>query len=156
IAFFCANCGKDFRTDESLAGKKCKCRQCGHIFVIPGAKAPPAAAPRSLKTFGEETAAASSPPPRPRPAPDRPSAARSRTWPYGASPTEDDDAYGLADLPPAPPRAAVSARDDEEFLPPGELKPVKSRPKKKRNRSGGEVIAFFSGVPGQFYLYYLG
>src|SRR5262249_44957257 len=122
----------------------------------PGAKAPPAAAPRSLKTFGEETAAASSPPPRPRPAPDRPSAARSRTWPYGASPTEDDDAYGLADLPPPPPRAAVSARDDAEFLPPGELKPVKSRPKKKRNRSGGEVIAFFSGVPGQFYLYYLG
>jgi hypothetical protein len=39
IAFTCENCGKDFQTDAGLAGKKCRCKQCGHIFVIPGGAA---------------------------------------------------------------------------------------------------------------------
>ena len=35
IAFPCESCGHRFQVDESLAGKKCKCKQCGHVFLIP-------------------------------------------------------------------------------------------------------------------------
>ncbi len=35
LAFPCENCGHRFEVDGSLAGKKCKCKKCGHIFLIP-------------------------------------------------------------------------------------------------------------------------
>jgi HEAT repeat protein len=35
ISFSCENCGKGFEVDSANAGKRCRCRQCGHIFRIP-------------------------------------------------------------------------------------------------------------------------
>jgi hypothetical protein len=35
IAFSCTNCGRSFRKDSTLAGKKGRCKDCGHVFVIP-------------------------------------------------------------------------------------------------------------------------
>src|SRR5688500_7086741 len=33
----CPRCGKRLKADEKLAGKKAKCSQCAHVFVIGGA-----------------------------------------------------------------------------------------------------------------------
>src|SRR5687768_6298601 len=30
----CPRCGKRFKADEKLAGKKAKCSQCAHVFAI--------------------------------------------------------------------------------------------------------------------------
>lgn len=35
IAAVCDNCGKQFDVNESLAGKKARCSDCGHLFRIP-------------------------------------------------------------------------------------------------------------------------
>ena len=35
ISFSCERCGKTYKLDESLAGKKAKCKQCGNEFRIP-------------------------------------------------------------------------------------------------------------------------
>jgi hypothetical protein len=35
--FFCPNCGKRFDREESLAGRKARCKDCQHVFVIPAA-----------------------------------------------------------------------------------------------------------------------
>ena len=36
IAFQCSSCGQSFEVDDSLAGKKGRCRNCGQIFTVPG------------------------------------------------------------------------------------------------------------------------
>lgn len=36
IAFSCEGCGKSFSVDDRLAGKRSRCKQCGHVFQIPG------------------------------------------------------------------------------------------------------------------------
>ncbi|MDR3635796.1 MAG: YIP1 family protein [Isosphaeraceae bacterium] len=46
IAFSCPQCGKQFDVDPGLAGKKCRCKQCGHLFSIPVPR-PAAAGSRS-------------------------------------------------------------------------------------------------------------
>ena len=35
ISFVCEGCGKDFTVGDELAGKKGKCKQCGHLMLIP-------------------------------------------------------------------------------------------------------------------------
>ena len=35
IAFPCESCGHRFEVDGALAGRKCRCKHCGHVFLIP-------------------------------------------------------------------------------------------------------------------------
>ena len=72
--FFCDNCGKRFDVDAALAGKRARCKDCHHEFVIPGL-APAAVA---------------------KPDPPRPNAGSRAPQPY--------DPYPLEDLPANPPR----------------------------------------------------
>jgi hypothetical protein len=46
IAFQCSSCRHKFEVDDSLAGKRGRCKNCGEIFTIPG---PPAKAPASVQ-----------------------------------------------------------------------------------------------------------
>ncbi len=41
--FFCDRCGKRFDVDEALIGKRARCKDCKHEFVIPGVKNEPLA-----------------------------------------------------------------------------------------------------------------
>src|SRR5436305_1475471 len=100
IAFPCENCGHRFEVDRSYAGRKCRCKKCGHVFVIPVPREPTSAtAPRpAMKTFGADAAPA---PPKSRPAPSAPKPSRLAP-PPASDPAEvpsffDDepDPYGL-------------------------------------------------------------
>jgi hypothetical protein len=68
----CLSCGKRFKADESNAGKRAKCSQCGAVFVIGGGGGPAGAATGALTSsnqgrganveeFSAEMAAAPSP-----------------------------------------------------------------------------------------------
>ncbi len=58
LDFACGNCGKRFRVDAALAGKKAKCKRCGEIMNVPAAPLaatpparpvpPPSAPPRAV------------------------------------------------------------------------------------------------------------
>lgn len=134
IAFPCEKCGHRFEVDASLAGKKCKCKKCDHIFLIPVPRQPSASPSKTLKTFGDAGAASPAASATPRPAS---RAAKSATRPASAPPPAPDpyydesDPYGIDDLP-TPPRKAPAAEEDEEFLPPKALKPASSKAKKKK------------------------
>ena len=41
IVLACSGCGKRYEVDESLAGKKSRCKDCGNVFRIPAASAAP-------------------------------------------------------------------------------------------------------------------
>jgi hypothetical protein len=59
--FFCEKCGKRFDVDERLIGKLARCKDCRHVFPIPGLK--PAAPSRA------QDARRPGPPPAPSPSP---------------------------------------------------------------------------------------
>src|SRR5687767_11779495 len=51
----CPRCGKRFKADEKLAGKKAKCSQCAHVFAIGAGLsqgAPVAASARAAASVG--------------------------------------------------------------------------------------------------------
>lgn len=43
IEFSCESCQKQYRVKDELAGKKAKCKQCGHVFQVPVPAAQPEA-----------------------------------------------------------------------------------------------------------------
>jgi hypothetical protein len=49
IAFTCVGCGKSFRVDEGLAGRRSRCEKCGAVTRIPS-PGPPPVAPASRPT----------------------------------------------------------------------------------------------------------
>ena len=57
IIFTCENCGKRFKVDERLQGKRGRCSHCGHVMRIPEAEVP------------RKPPTATAPPPRPTPEP---------------------------------------------------------------------------------------
>lgn len=174
IAFPCENCGNRFEVDGALAGKKCRCKKCGHVFVIPvphrpaGTPAPPPSPSPSrppLRTFDSTGQATSPDGARPRAAAPTPRTSRldppPRPKPAPAPPPvpnflDDDDPYAIGDEPApvltrlgAPPPGA-----DEEFLPPRGPKPAPSAPKKKKKkRTAG---SWFENVPGWAWLAVVG
>ena len=113
--FFCPNCGKRFDRDESLAGKKARCKDCQHVFVIPA-------------VAGQRTAPAARSQPRPSstraatPAPSRPA----------------DDPYGLDESPSLPPARNPYAEPDEEFVSLQPIRPGTPVKRKPRTRSENE------------------
>jgi len=42
IRFACSRCGKQFRKDDALAGRRGRCGGCGYVFRVPGVKLGPA------------------------------------------------------------------------------------------------------------------
>lgn len=140
ISFSCENCGKSFQTDASFAGKKCKCKQCGHIFLIPsGGSSGPS---RPLKTFSEPGATASPPPARPRPAPAP--AARPAKPNYL---DDGDDPYSIDDLAPLTPRKPAGVEEEDDYRNP---KPVSTGPRKKKKPKAFDGP--FAGLPAMFYM----
>jgi len=161
IVFSCANCGRKFEKDVSLAGKKGRCKDCGHVFVIPTpSRMPqpaPARAPQRVAAAGDT---------------DRPTSARgpqpSSTWPDShrqkprpaPSPAAPiyaeaiDDPYGLDDVPAVLPEAefASAASEEEELAVPRRIAPTASQHQKRRSSRRGESSGFFGGLPGIVYL----
>jgi DNA-directed RNA polymerase subunit RPC12/RpoP len=142
IVFSCANCGRKFEKDESLAGKKGRCNDCGHVFLIPtpSGRASPAPARASGRLVaGGDTG--------------RPSSTLSSP----AAPTYAEavqDPYGLDDLPAAQPEPAfpTAAFEDDEIALPRRIAPASSKPKKGRSSRRTESGGFFGGLPGIVYL----
>jgi hypothetical protein len=132
IVFSCENCGREFRKDVSLAGKKGRCKDCGHVFLIPG---PP------QRVSSRQPQRASPPPPPRRVASSAPSA------------PEVHDPFGLYDVPVAVKRAVSAPETAEEDIPlPRQVRPgdySSTKKKKSRRKTGGE---FFDGLPGFIYL----
>ena len=122
MAFSCAKCGKGFQTDPRNAGKTCKCKHCGHVFVIQ-AKAPGPAKARQPS------------PPEARDEPDDP---------YGIEET--------APLPARAAGPALSAADEEEFRGPRvrSLRPKKSSRSSGGSYRGS--AGFFGGFPPVYFL----
>jgi len=113
--FFCPNCGKRFDREESLAGKKARCKDCQHVFVIPApAGQRPAPPARS----------------QPRPSPARP-----------ANPTPSRpaaDPYGLAESSSLPPARNPYAEPDEGYVSLQPIRPGAPVKRKPRRRGGNE------------------
>jgi len=115
----CNGCGKKFKVGSEYAGKKVRCKVCGHAFRIPGG-AParavttvpqqaaeqqdddPFAALDALATYAESAPKIDLPPPPPIPRP-QPTAVAPI-----AAPTAPAVAYGGARPGDAPARAPVS------------------------------------------------
>lgn len=160
IAFPCERCGHRFEVDRALAGKKCRCKKCGHVFIIPVPRqSREASAP--IQSFDASGGAASTAGPRRPPSPAAPRPSRLDPPKQPAAPPvpsildDIDDPYDLGNsTAPALKRAAPEPHEDEEFIPPRGPKPIPSRPKKKkRNRSGD---AWYENVPGWVWLSVLG
>jgi hypothetical protein len=145
ISFSCTNCGRQSQKDESLAGKKGKCKDCGHVNVIPRPSARARGAGSGVTRRKAPSGESTQPGPRQAPPPRAPS----------PSPAENvEDPYGLDDLPVAPKAAPPGWVDEKVSLPRGAM-PVASKPKKKRSsRRGGSD--FFDGLPGIIYLAMVG
>ena len=90
LDFACGNCGKRFRVDAALAGKKAKCKRCGEIMNVPAAPL------------------AATPPARPVPPPSAPP----RAVPPRFLDDDDDDApYAVA-----PADRSVGTAEKSDFL----------------------------------------
>jgi predicted Zn finger-like uncharacterized protein len=109
----CPECDKQINAPDHLAGKKIRCKDCGHVFVVPAAvkaaatKAKPAAKPAPKKGPAAEAAKAKAKPKAPSPA---------------AKPADDDEddpnPYGVTelDLTPRCPHCAGEMEDEEAVV----------------------------------------
>ena len=120
--FFCPNCGKRFDREESVAGKRARCKDCQHVFVIPA-------------VAGQRLAPAARSQPRPSPA-------RSAT-PTPSRPA--DDPYGLDESRSLPPARNPYAEPDEGSV---ALQPIRpgTPVKRKPRRRGGNAFAWLGPV----------
>ena len=142
-----------------MAGKKGKCKQCGHIFVIPTPSRrpqPEAANLLAQKSRGVETSRASSST-RSGSVSTRSNSRKPQSDPY--APAYDHDAidrFGLDDPPPAPKPSVHSHTEsysDEDELPaPRRIKPTSTTSGKRTSARGNDGAGFFGGLPGVVYL----
>ena len=63
----CGSCEKKFKANDTLAGKRVKCPQCGGAITIPAAE--PAASPGSMSSLLDEESVPATPAPKPKPKP---------------------------------------------------------------------------------------
>jgi DNA-directed RNA polymerase subunit RPC12/RpoP len=114
--FFCPSCGKRFDKEENLAGKKARCKDCQHVFIIPAA-----AGPRSAPVARTQ----------PRPSPAR-SASPAPSFPA-------NDPYGLDESPVVHPgRDPYAITDDEDYVPLQPVRPGATAARKPKRQSGNE------------------
>jgi hypothetical protein len=142
LVFSCANCGRKYEKEMSLAGKKVRCKGCGQVFEVPRPSRMPS------------TAAVA--PARPAPAKDAPRAVKrsARPVPPAASVL---DPYGLDDVPVAS-AEPVDRQFDEEFVVPQRSpgSPARAKPRRKPTSDLNPGIPFFDGLPWYVYAIVLG
>ncbi len=143
LVFSCANCGRKFEKDDSLAGKKGRCKDCGYVFVIPTPSRRPEPVP--VGSAGRDLTAVNS----------RGPTSHSSRSPEPSYEEAVEDPYGLEDLPvanlePEPEFATID--DDDEIALPRRFAPTPSRPKTKRSSGRDSSVGFFDGIPGVVYL----
>jgi len=130
LAFQCERCGKDFNVANELAGRRGKCKQCGHVFVIPSGQPT------------RESSSVSSP----RPASQRTSPRATTPPPAQAtrrSLASEVDPYGFDDEPTASlPLRQVP--DHDEPLP---QRPKPAKNKKRKSRSTGSQASSSTDFP---------
>jgi Domain of unknown function (DUF5658) len=92
LRFWCARCGRTYEVPRSLAGRRVRCRACGHVQPIPApvdpvgtpvpaSTAAPSPSPNAPAPSARAPAAEPEPPPPPPPAsPRRPSRQPSSSW----------------------------------------------------------------------------
>jgi hypothetical protein len=68
VSATCPHCGKIYNLDDSLMGKKARCKQCKNVFAIPGGRSSAATAPAPV-VAATATATPAVPPPLPTAAP---------------------------------------------------------------------------------------
>ena len=139
IATICDACGQKYLLAAELAGRKAKCKSCGHGMTIPAIPATAArpAAKTPLQTFG------AAPSPQPRPSLQGFDSARSprsgaRSAAVKVEEVQNDDPYGLEDIPDLTPMRADESEIADEFVEqtqrPGRVRPSKT---KKSYQPGG-------------------
>lgn len=128
IEFDCSGCGRTYRVDESLAGKRTKCKICDAILTVPAPKAARPASRPPLQTFGG-TAAAPAPTLRPKLSPEP---EYSSAHLYGIE--DDDDGPVLA-------RSSYDDEPEEEIQ--GPRRPARPGQAKGKKASRGEYAGFW-------------
>ena len=63
----CGSCNKKFTANDTLAGKRVKCPQCGGAITIPVTQ--PAESPGSMASLLDEESVPEKPVPKPKPKP---------------------------------------------------------------------------------------
>ncbi len=160
IVFSCANCGRKFEKDVSLAGKRGRCKDCGHVFVIPTpsrvASSTTARAPERVAATRDQGRATSAQGPQPSSAwPDsnrqKPKSAPSPTAPVYAEAI--DDPYGLNEVPAALKSAPpLPDGDHDEYFAPPRVYPTSEKSTGRRSSAAdNEGFRFFDGLPGIVY-----
>ncbi|SIO19724.1 HEAT repeat-containing protein [Singulisphaera sp. GP187] len=136
IAFQCERCGKDFVVGNELAGKRCKCKQCGHVFAIPNDRPASGFAPATSRESDDNAAA-------PRRAPSSRPKSSARAF------ARDGDPYDFDDEPWQKQPSTSDEPDLDELLP--------QRPKpaaRKRSRHTNSGLSNFATIP--FWVFLLG
>lgn len=115
IAVRCPECEKQLKLPDNLQGKKIRCKECDHVFVVPGpaaAAAPKAGKPTRPGPTVQAIKAASKAPP-----------VKGATKPPARKPAkaeEDEDAnpYGVThiDLTPRCPHCANELEDEDDVV----------------------------------------
>ena len=118
IAFSCEQCGKHYEVSQALAGKRGRCKQCGHKMTIPRpAPVKAGGGPVGLDAYGLEEVAEPSRS-RSRSRSSQPAPATGPVDPYSL----DEEPEPLAPLPPAVRRPSAAGAES----------PVPAGPKKKK------------------------
>jgi DNA-directed RNA polymerase subunit RPC12/RpoP len=140
LTLFCQKCGKRFDLDENMAGRRARCKQCQHEFVIPGVR--PASSNSTAKSATGPAPTRSSPVRPPAPEPRRTSTVPSNgsipprpTTPVSNSPVVDP--FGLEEAV-SNPKDSPPLLEDEELLLPRRVRPVSPVSRKARRRDGGD------------------
>ena len=97
IEFDCSGCGRTYRVDDALVGKRTKCKICDAILTVPQPRGPKPASRPPLQTFGGPAAPSARPAPAPTPGPRpklQPEPEPSSAHLYGID--DDDDGPSLA------------------------------------------------------------
>lgn len=139
ICFTCDFCGKEFNVDETLAGKKAKCKDCGNVFPIPGARIS-AVSPRRPSGSGRRV-----PPESVRDSAPRPGRSASPSQPAASVAPPPSWANDLFDAPAAtslPPRRAAAESSVDDAGVPNPIRPrspgrVKQRRQRDSRDEGG-------------------
>lgn len=134
IAFACPSCGKKFKVEDGMAGRKGKCPGCDTTFQIPGvAPAPRTVVPTKTAPSRRPVDDDDEGPPPPR------------VRPEGRRPPHDEKEKDRARDEDRPRRGLVDEdeRDEEE-----DDRPRRRRRKKKQKSATGLIIGIVAGALG--------
>ncbi len=108
IVITCPDCKKQLKGPAELAGKKVRCKSCGHIFTVKAGADTPAPAPAGKKAAPAQKDGKGAPR----------SAAKANAEPRPATEEDDKRPYGFRDvvLTPRCPHCAAEFEDEEQVI----------------------------------------